>query len=93
MEIIIYEFQFQTSYWFKYLQIYDNSDVQYMVNGFEDDEDFINFDLALDETPCQTISPVIVHTTETQFEHEYAAVEDTVNAIHRYEEPPGEESY
>ena len=39
------------------------------------------------------ISPVIVHTTETQFEHEYAAVEDTVNAIHRYEEPPGEESY
>jgi hypothetical protein len=36
---------------------------------------------------------VIVHTTETQFEHEYAAVEDTVNAIHRYEEPPGEEFY
>ena len=64
-----------------------------MVNNFEDDEDFINFDLALDEPPCQTISPVIVHTTETSFEHEYAALEDNVNTIHRYEEPPEEEIY
>ena len=59
---------------FNYLQIYDKFDVQFMVNGFDDDEDFINFDLALDESPCQTISPV--HCSDS-----------TVNANH--EEPPG----
>ena len=52
-------FSFKRAIDLKYLQIYDNSDVQYMVNGFEDDEDFINFDLALDETLSETISPVI----------------------------------
>ena len=36
-----------------------NTDIDMVnVNGFDDDQNFINFDLALDETPFQTISPV-----------------------------------
>ena len=40
-----------------------------------DDDDFINFDLVLDESRCQPMpAPNIVQVhTETNLEHEYAA--------------------
>ena len=67
-----------------------------MVNSFEDDEeDFINFDLVLNETqPTIPEHKIVKEHTETNLEHEYAAVEDTLTIdVHRYEEPPGEEKY
>ncbi len=59
----------------------DHSDVRYMVNGFEEeDDDFINFDLAM-AAPQRPI------TQDVLLDHQYAAIEET--NCHRYEEPPG----
>ena len=57
-----------------------------MVNSFDDDEDdFINFDLA-------TAAPVVSAPLEVQavIEHHYAAVENDGTDSHRYEEPPSD---
>ena len=37
---------------------------------------------------------IVKEYSETDLEHEYAAVEDTISVdVHRYEEPPGEDMY
>lgn len=58
---------------------FEHSDVRYMVNGFEEDDDeFIDFELAV-------AAPSAPVQEETLLDHQYAAIEE-----HRYEEPPGD---
>jgi hypothetical protein len=75
--------------------INEDSDVRYMVHGFEDedDDDFIEFHMAIanDDAPPQV--PLQDYYNQ---EAPYASMEDISLADHhdghghRYEEPPGE---